>query len=203
VVVVTSSGAVTGRGHREVAEAAIRGGAGAVQLRAPELSDEELLPLAVVVADRCSEGSVMLVVNNRLEIARSSGADGAHVGQGDGLAEARERLGPDRILGVSIRGPADVADAEAAGADYLGVTVWATRTKPEAEPAGLEGVRATAGATRLPVVGIGGIDAGNAAKVIEAGAAGVAVVSSVGEAADPVTAARELVVAVQEAKRSR
>ncbi len=173
-----------------------------MQLHAPELPDEELLPLAVVLADRCSEGSVMFVVNNRLDIARASGADGAHVGQGDGFAGARERLGPDRILGVSVRGPADVADAEAAGADYLGVTVWATRTKPEAEPAGLEGLSATASATHLPIVGIGGIDAGNAAKVIEAGATGVAVVSSVGEAPDPVTAARELVIAVQEAKRA-
>jgi thiamine-phosphate pyrophosphorylase len=203
VVVITSSGAVTGRGHREVAEAAIVGGAGTVQLRAPEMPDENLLPLAFVLADRCSQGNVMLIVNNQLEVAVTSGADGAHVGQADGDQEARELLGAEPILGVSVRGPADVADAEAAGADYLGVTVWRTPTKPEAKPAGLEGLRATASATHLPVVGIGGIDAGNAAKVIEAGAAGVAVVSSVGEASDPVSATRELVLAVQEAKRTR
>jgi thiamine-phosphate pyrophosphorylase len=203
VVVITSSGAVTGRGHREVAEAAIVGGAGSVQLRAPEMPDEDLLPLAVVLADRCSQGNVMFIVNNRLEIAVASGAGGAHVGQTDGYQGARGLLGAEPILGVSVRGPADVADAEAAGADYLGVTVWGTPTKPEAKPVGLEGLRATASATHLSVVGIGGIDVGNAAKVIEAGAAGVAVVSSVGEASDPIAATRELVLAVQEAKRAR
>jgi thiamine-phosphate pyrophosphorylase len=202
VTVITSSGLVPRRGHREVAEAAILGGATAVQLRASELPDEELLPLAMVLADRCREERVMFVVNNRLDVAAASKADGAHVGQSDDIAGARGVIGPDSVLGVSVRGPEDVPAAEAAGADYLGVTVWETATKPEAEPLGLSGVEATARATRLPVVGVGGIDASNAADVIGAGTVRVAVVSSVGAADDPVSATRALVQAVRSAKEA-
>jgi thiamine-phosphate pyrophosphorylase len=131
-------------------------------------------------------------VNDRIEVARASGAGGAHVGQGDEPERARERLGPDRVLGVSVRTPADAAAAEAAGADYVAVTVWATATKPEAEPEGLDGVARIAAATALPVVGIGGIGAANARQVLDAGAVGVAVVSAVGAAPDPVEAVRHL-----------
>jgi thiamine-phosphate pyrophosphorylase len=200
--VITSRGLVPHRGHREVAEAAIRGGATAVQLRAPELPDEELLPLAMVLADRCRTEGVMFIVNNRLDVAAASTADGAHVGQSDDISGARERIGPGCVLGVSVRGPEDVPAAEKAGANYLGVTVWETETKPEAEPLGVDGVEATARATRLPVVGIGGIDASNAAEVIEAGAAGVAVVSNVGAAQDAVAATKGLVEAVRKAKNA-
>jgi thiamine-phosphate pyrophosphorylase len=201
--VITSSGLVPRRGHREVAEAAIRGGAGAVQLRAPDLDDRELLPLAMVLRERCAAGNVMFVVNNRLDVAAASEADGAHVGQSDDIGGARRAIGPDAVLGVSVRGPDDVPAAEAAGADYLGVTVWETQTKPEARPLGLDGLSETARATTLPVVGIGGIDASNAGAVIAAGAAGVAVVSAVGAAEDPVRATIDLVVAVHQAKWSR
>jgi len=108
-----------------------------VQLRAPELPDEELLPLAMVLADRCREERVMFVVNNRLDVAAASKADGAHVGQSDDIAGARSVIGPDSVLGVSVRGPEDVPAAEAAGADYLGVTVWETATKPGVCPTGI------------------------------------------------------------------
>jgi thiamine-phosphate pyrophosphorylase len=94
----------------------------------------------------------------------------------------------------------EARQAERSGADYVGVTVWATQTKPEAEPRGLNGLRAVADATALPVVGIGGIDASNAAEVIGSGAAGVAVVSAVGAASDPVEATRALVRAVERAE---
>ena len=87
--------------------------------------------------------------------------------------------------------------AEAAGADYLGVTVWATPTKADAEPRGLEGLREIVGSTALPVVGIGGIHAGNAREVLDAGAAGICVVSAVGAAPDPERATRSLADVVQ------
>ena len=82
------------------------------------------------------------------------------------------------------------------GAAYLGVTVWPTATKPGATPAGLDGLRAVCAATSLPVMEIGGIDAGNAAQVLAAGARGVAVVSAVGAAGDMVAAIRALAAAV-------
>lgn len=192
VYVVTSSGLAPGRGHREVAVAAIAGGATAVQLRAKDLTDEELLPLARELAGRCRAAGVLFVVNDRTDVALGAGADGVHVGQDQDVAEVRRRLGPGPVLGVSVEDPAQAAAAEAAGADYLGVTVWSTPTKPEARPLGLEGLRRVVAATSLPVVGIGGIDAANAAEVLAAGAAGVAVVSAVGAAEDPVAATRRL-----------
>jgi thiamine-phosphate pyrophosphorylase len=98
---------------------------------------------------------------------------------------------------VSVGGVDEAVAAERAGADYLGVTVWATATKPEAVPLGPEGLADVVRATTIPVVGIGGIAASNAALVLEAGAAGVAVISAVAGASDPVAAARTLVDVVE------
>ncbi|HEX9122256.1 MAG TPA: thiamine phosphate synthase [Actinomycetota bacterium] len=201
VYVVTSSGFVPGRGHREVALAAIEGHADAVQLRAPELTDDELLPLATELAATCRRSGVLFVVNDLVRVAVESGADGVHLGQGDELQGARERLGPDRVLGISVAAPEEALTAEAAGADYLGVTVWATATKPEARPQGIEGLRLVVAATSLPIVGIGGIDASNAAEVLEAGAVGVAVISAVGAARDPAAATKELADVVRLQRR--
>jgi thiamine-phosphate diphosphorylase len=196
VMVITSTGLAAGRGHREIALAAIEGGADAVQLRAKELRDDELRPLARELADACRGEGVLFVVNDRAAVALESGADGVHLGQDDDPGGARARLGLGPILGVSVRTPEEAAAAERAGADYVGVTVWATATKAEAEPGGPELVAAVARATSLPVLGIGGIDASNAAEVIAAGAGGVAVVSAVAAADDPVEATRALVRAV-------
>jgi thiamine-phosphate pyrophosphorylase len=196
VYVVTSAGVVPGRGHREVALAAIEGGADVVQLRAKELRDDELRPLARELAEACRSAGVLFLVNDRVAVAIESGADGAHVGQDDDPALARSRLGTGPILGVSVADPEQGRRAEAGGADYLGVTVWATPTKPDATPGGLDLVREVASATDLPVVAIGGIDASSAPDVLAAGASGVAVVSAIGAADDPVEATRALVRAV-------
>jgi len=195
VYVLTSRGFVAGRGHREIAEAAIAGGATAVQLRAPELGDGTLTELATEIAGRCRAAGVLFVVNDRVGVAARVGA-GAHVGQGDDPGSARATLGADPVLGVSVSTAQEARTADAAGADYLGVTVWATPTKAEAEPRGLEGLREIVGSTALPVVGIGGIHAGNAREVLDAGAAGICVVSAVGAAPDPEHATRALVEVV-------
>jgi thiamine-phosphate pyrophosphorylase len=192
---VTSTGLVADRDHRDVALAAIAGGATSVQLRAPELADEAMAPLAKELGECCRAADVLFVVNDRVSVAAAAGA-GAHVGQGDDPRAARDLLGPDAALGVSVSTVDEAAAAEDVGADYLGVTVWATPTKPEAEPRGLGGLRDIVKVTTLPVIGIGGIHAGNAHEVLAAGAAGIAVVSAVGTARDPVIATRELVDAV-------
>lgn len=192
VYVLTSSGYVAGRGHLEVALAAVDGGANAVQLRAPELGDPELLALASEIASACRAAGALFLVNDRIEMALASGADGVHLGQGDLEGEPRERLGPEALLGISVETPGQASAAEAAGADYVAVTVWATPTKPEARPRGLEGLREVVAATSLPVVGIGGIHLGNVMEVLDAGAEGVAVISAVGAMPDPVAATREL-----------
>ncbi|HZN42585.1 MAG TPA: thiamine phosphate synthase [Actinomycetota bacterium] len=192
VYVVTSGTVDPRRTHEDIVEAAIEGGATAVQLRAPELRDEELAALVPALADRCRRAGIPLVVNDRVDVAVASGASGAHVGQDEDAGTARARLGPDRVLGISVGTPDEAWTAERAGADYLGVTVWATDTKPDARPVGIDGLREVAAATALPVVGIGGIDAGNAAGVLEAGAAGIAVIGAVAAADDPVAAVRSL-----------
>lgn len=192
VYVVTSGSSIAGRSHRDIVSAAVLGGATAVQLRAPELVDDELMPLASSLVETCAEAGIPLLVNDRIEVAVGSGAVGAHVGQDDDPVTARGRLGPERILGVSVGNAEDVWVAEMAGADYLGATVWATDTKPDAVPIGLEGLRDVAAATALPVVGIGGVHVGNAREVLTAGAAGIAVIGAVAAAEDPVEAVREL-----------
>jgi thiamine-phosphate pyrophosphorylase len=192
VVVLTSKGVVPGRGHLDVARAAIAGGADVVQVRAPELADAGLEGLARGVVEACRGSSTLSIVNDRVEVAVAAGAAGVHVGQGDGPELVRSRIG-DRVLGVSVSTPEEARRAAAFGADYLGVTVWATPTKPEAEPVGLDGLAAVARSTSLPVVGIGGVSASNATEVLDAGARGVAVVSAVGAARDMEAATRELV----------
>ncbi len=185
------------RDHAAVLRAAIAGGASAVQLRAPELADDELLPIGADLALTCRAAGVLFIVNDRLDVAIASGADGVHLGQDDDLVDARRRLGPDRVLGISVGTPEAARTAELAGASYLGVTVWSTATKPDADPLGLEGFRRIAAMTSLPVVGIGGISTTNAERVLEAGAAGIAVISAVASAADPVEATRALVDVVR------
>jgi thiamine-phosphate pyrophosphorylase len=196
VYVVTSANLVPGRTHRDVALAAIDGGASAVQLRAPELDDDGLRALAADLAERCADAGVLFVVNDRVAIAAEAGA-GAHVGQADEPARARAVLGGDPVLGVSVDDAEDALAAADAGADYLGVTVWPTATKPDARPRGLTGLREVVDAVSLPVVAIGGIDATNAHQVLGVGVAGVAVVSAVAAADDPVAATRRLVEAVR------
>jgi thiamine-phosphate pyrophosphorylase len=202
VYVVTSAG-FAGRSHGDLVNAAIDGGATAVQFRAPELHGGALLPLAVDLAERCHAAGVLFIVNDDADVAVSAGADGTHAGQSDDPAGARRVLGPDRVLGVSVGSPAEASRAVELGADYLGVTVWASPTKPDANALGLEGIAEIAATTPLPIVGIGGIDAGNAAEVIAAGASGIAVISAVAATDDPAAATRELRAVVDEALRDR
>lgn len=198
VYVVTTGTLASGRAHGEIATAAVEGGATAVQLRAPELDDERLLPLAAALARMCGEAGVLFFVNDRVEVAIDSGAAGAHVGQTDDPGSARVRLGGERFLGVSVGTVEEALAAQTSGADYLGVTIWGSVTKPEALPAGLDGLRRIAGVADLPVVGIGGIDAGNARDVLAAGASGVAVVSAVAAAHDPTQAVRDIRASVDD-----
>jgi thiamine-phosphate diphosphorylase len=127
-------------------------------------------------------------VNDRPDIAAAVGADGVHLGQEDLPADAaREVFGSRLIVGVSARSLEEALDAEAAGADYVGVgPVYEARaTKPDAaEPQGLGLVRAIRERCRIPIIAIGGITADNAPEVMRAGASGVAVISAVVAAED-------------------
>src|SRR5438128_3906932 len=126
VYVVTSTGLWPGRSHRDVAIAAIEGGASAVQLRAPELEPDpaSLRPLASELAARCCQAGRLFVVNNLVDLAIETDSGGVHLGQRDDPRNARRRLGPGRVLGVSVDDPLQARAAEDAGADYLAVTIW-------------------------------------------------------------------------------
>jgi thiamine-phosphate pyrophosphorylase len=157
------------------ADRAVRAGATVVQLRCKDASTDELVERGAGLRAL----GVTVIVNDDVEAALALGADGVHLGQGDAGAERARaaRL----LLGRSVATP---DQARAADADYLGAgPVWDSPSKRDADPAiGLGGLRAVCAAVSVPVVAIGGIDAGNAADCIGAGAAGVAVIRA---AADP------------------
>jgi thiamine-phosphate pyrophosphorylase len=149
---------------------------------------------AARLAALCRERGVLFIVNDDPALAVAVGADGVHVGEDDAdLAAAREAVGRDALVGVSCYD--DIARARrmvAAGADYVAFgSLFASTVKPGARRATLDLVRAGS-ALRVPVVGIGGIDASNAGSVIEAGAAAVAVISAVFDADDVEAAAARI-----------
>lgn len=191
---VTDSSWLNGRSLAECVGQALAGGATFVQLREKGAATEELVALAKDLLPLCRAARVPLVVNDDVEAAALSGADGVHVGQGDAAcAEARRRLGPRAIVGVSVQTVEQALAAQAAGASYLGVgAVFATSTKPDAQAVPLEELRAICRAVSIPVVAIGGIDASALSRLTHTGIAGVAVVSALFAASDIEAAAREL-----------
>ncbi|MBN2566350.1 MAG: thiamine phosphate synthase [Candidatus Eisenbacteria bacterium] len=178
--------------HIELARAACERNVPVIQLREKELHDPELLALAREIAAVTRGTQTLFIVNDRPDIAAASEADGVHLGRDDtGYTQAREFLGPDAIVGLSIRTPREGESARRIGADYVGVgPVFPTATKPDAlEPVGLEGLKAVAARVPdLPRVAIGGITPGNVHDVLAAGAQYAAVISAICHAADPVAA---------------
>lgn len=194
---VTDRGLAQGRSTVNVVRAAVRGGVTCVQLREKHCSAREFIAEARAVKELLDslETRVPLIINDRIDVALAVDADGVHLGQSDmPLADARRLAGQSMIIGVSAESVEDAVRAEAEGADYLGVSpVFATPTKTDtAPPLGVDGVRSIRAAVSLPLVGIGGIHAGNAAAVIRAGANGVAVVSAIVSAGCPKSAAIDL-----------
>jgi thiamine-phosphate pyrophosphorylase len=178
-----------------VVAAALDGGVDVVQLREKSGPDELIVETGRRLRELCDEHGALLVVNDRADLALACGADGVHVGQDDEpLDSVRSTVGPELIVGISTHSPSQIEAALASEADYLGVgPVFATATKPGVEPVGLELVRhAAAHAEAKPWFAIGGIDAGNAPVVLEAGASRIAVVRAIRDADDPRAAAAAL-----------
>ena len=195
VYVITDSRQARGRAHREIVEAAIKGGATAVQLRMKEEPARLIVETARQIAPLCRAAGVTFIVNDRADVAMIAGADGVHIGQDDLPArEVRALMGPAAVIGVSAATVEEAMAAERAGADYLGVgAIYATATKADAgAPVGLDRLRELHRAVRLPLVGIGGITADTAAAVMRAGAAGVAVITAVALAEDMAAAVRRI-----------
>jgi len=157
-------------------EAAVSGGADAVQLREKDLADGELLALARRLR-AVTQGRALLVVNGPLEVAVAVGADGVHLPE-DAPMPPRPRRG--FLVGRSVHSAEAACRPDVVGADYLVAgPVYETRSHPGAQPAGLALVEEIARAVRVPVLAIGGVTAGRVEEVVRAGASGVAVISAV------------------------
>jgi thiamine-phosphate pyrophosphorylase len=184
----------------DLARRVVEGGATLVQLRDKRGETRAMIEVARAIKAALAPLVVQFVVNDRVDVALAVGADGVHIGADDITAEdARALLGPDAIIGLSIKTVEQAAAAPVELIDYAGIGgVYATTSKEQTSaPIGPEGFTRIAEALRrraprLPLCGIAGIDAGTAAAVIAAGADGVAVISALSLAPDPAAAARGL-----------
>ncbi len=175
-------------------QAALKGGARIVQYRDKSRPTSEQVDEARELRNLCHKFGALFLVNDDPELALACEADGVHLGQGDGtIAEARKRLGHDRIIGMSTRTVEQALKAEMQGADYVAVgSIFATATKQDAVVVGLEVLKKVRRAVNIPLVAIGGIDCNGASETLDAGADAVAVISTVMASTSPEVAAREL-----------
>ena len=180
--VVTDEGLSRGCTHLQITDLAVKGGADVIQLRDKNRSGRELYEVACTIRDITAKAGVLFIVNDRLDIALASRADGVHIGQQDlPLAIVRSLATRPFIIGVSVTSVREAVLAEREGADYVAVSpVFTTGSKDDAGPGlGIEMVSEISSAISIPVIGIGGINTENAGDVFTAGAAGVAVISAV------------------------
>lgn len=186
-------------GMEEIVASAIAGGVTMVQLRGDRADLRRLLEDALMLRALTARHGIAFVVNDHIDIALAAKADGVHVGQADMPAPfARQLLGRDRIVGLSVTKADELDTIDTALVDYVGLgPVFPTGSKADAAPAlGLGTFAEIRRRIPVPVVAIGGIHAGNAADIIGAGADGIAVLSAICSAADPRLASLNLAKAI-------
>lgn len=205
MMVITSRDAGRGRGHRDVARAALEAGCRAVQLRDKEMGDRDFLEVALSLKRACDRAGALFFINDRVDVACAVECYGVHLGVEDlDVAHARKLLPRSAVVGFSPESVSQAREAVERGADYLGVgPVFPTPSKGDAgEPIGLEGLSLYCREGLAPVIAVGGVNAGNAASALGAGAAGVAVVSAVASAPDMEAAARDILKSIGASGRS-
>lgn len=194
-------------GQRDLCKAvaeSIKGGATVVQLREKFIDDEKFLALAKALHKVTKKYKIPLIINDNIKIAKQADAEGLHIGQSDAtLEEARKILGKDKIIGVSVSTLEEARNAEAGGADYLGIgTVFFTGSKKDIkEPLGLENLKKIAASVKIPSVAIGGIHLDNIKEVMASGVAGVAVISEILGKEDIEKASRTLFSFIKQYKK--
>ena len=183
---------------------AVAGGVGMVQLRERGMPDAQLLDVATRCATVCQSEDIPFIVNDRLDIALACGADGVHLGQDDlPIANVRSLAGQNFIIGLSTHSPEQIEEAARLGPDYIGVgPIHETPTKEGRRGVGVQLVSYASQHAALPFFAIGGLDPTNVAEVVRSGARGISVLRWVAQAVDPMAAARELFVQIEEARRA-
>ena len=197
---VTDRSWLNGQTLCEQVEQALKGGVTFLQLREKELDDQEFFFLFQVIQKLCKKHQVPFLINDNVALAAKIGADGVHVGQSDMAAgEARAKLGPDRIIGVSARTVEEALEAQRQGADYLGVgAVFHTGSKADAAEVDHQVLRDICRAVDIPVIAIGGITRDNVAQLKHSGICGIAVISAIFAQKNIEAAARELRMLTEE-----
>lgn len=202
---VTDRSLCGGRQLLDVVRESVQGGVTLVQLREKRAATRDFVELARALISELRPVGIPLLVNDRIDVALAVGAEGVHIGQSDMPYEmARELMGPEAIIGLSVETLDQAREAEGLNVDYFGVSpIFTSSTKTDTgTPWGLEGLRTLRQISSKPLVAIGAIDTGNAAEVIDAGADGIAVVSAICAASSPSRAARLLKGAIVPARRT-
>lgn len=167
-------------------EKAIQGGATFIQLREKNLDFDEFLNQAKSVKSLCEKHNIPFVINDNIEVAIKSNANGVHLGQSDTqLLKARKLMGDDKIIGISVQSVSQAIDAEKNGANYLGVgAIFDTKSKADAKNVSLDTLKEICSAVDIPVIAIGGICDKNIMQLANSGICGVAVISAILASAD-------------------
>jgi len=192
--------ALQGRSEAEVATQAIQGGAKIIQLRDKQRHKADLLEIAQKLKEVCVHKGVLFIINDYLDLALASDADGLHLGQKDlPIPEARRLLPMDKLIGCSTTTVSEAVRSQSEGADYIAVgSIYPTTSKADFKLAGLDTLRRVRKRVSLPLIAIGGINETNVEEVMKAGADGVAVISAVLGAADIEEATQKLVTMVEQ-----
>lgn len=197
---VADTEATGDRNLASIVHKAVSNGVTLVQLRAKNLASSDFFHLASEISQILSPRKIPFIINDRLDIALACHSDGVHLGQKDlPIPEARQLLGEDKIIGISTSTCEEALEAQAKGADYLGVgPIYPTDSKADTGPViGIEELKAIRECVEIPILAIGGINSSNAHAPMEAGANGIAVISAILDAHDIPKAIHDLLDAIK------
>lgn len=181
----------------KITEDVIKGGANFIQLRAKEVSTKEFLRAGTEIEKICRKSGIPFIINDRVDVALALNSDGVHLGQDDmPVSIARKLIGRKKLIGLSVHSLEEAKSSYSEKPDYIGIgPVFSTTTKANAgHPVGTALIKAIKSETNIPLVAIGGINAGNVSEVIEAGADTIAVCSAILCADNIISATKKLVL---------
>ncbi len=187
---------------KETARLVIDGGADAIQLREKTISDSEFVSLAEEVRDITTKRGSLLIINDRVHVAREINADGVHLGQQDmNVIEARGIIGNEKIIGVSTHSIMQARQAQKEGADYIAIgPIYPTKTKGYEPSKGTEVIQESSGRVKIPSIAIGAITLENLDEVLKAGASRIAVCSAIIGSKDIYSSTRQFKEKLDEAQ---